>query len=180
MAEELYDIYGTWHIPFWQTTAFYGVVGLFIGLLVLWIIWRLIKKYIFKEKKQTAWETALKKLEQLRTQKIANAQYGKKFYNTLTSIIKQYLHDRFAFDVHGKTDEELLVYLEQKHFSSDLLEDVRAIAQGGTLIKFANVQAVQEQIDRDLERSIQLVKKTIPEKSEGIHINLLRNRVLQY
>ena len=164
--QDLYDIYGTWHIPFWQTTTFYVVVSLLVGLVVLWIAWYFINNYRAKKQQRTPWERALHSLEQLRSQKVVSVQHGKQFYLALTTIIKQYLHDRFNFDVLGKTDRELLMYLEHIHVAPDLVEDIRAIAQGGLLVKFANVQAVQEQVDKDFERAVLLIKKTIPKKSK--------------
>ena len=163
MTEQgLYDIYGTWHVPFWQTKAFYYGVGL-IGLLILFAsLYIIIKKLCSQKRTKTSWDHALDELEQLRKNKVISAERGKEFYFAVTDILKRYLQARFEYTTQGKTDEELLHYLEKSDFPRDLLTDLRTIFSGSTTIKFANVQALQEQIEQDLERSFSFIKKTTP------------------
>lgn len=43
----LYDIYPLWHVPFWQTTWFYGAVMTIIALIFLVSMFLIFKK-LFK------------------------------------------------------------------------------------------------------------------------------------
>jgi len=158
----LYAIYDAWHVPFWQTKTFFMLL-LTIGLLILCVLIGLvIKRYRSLKIVLSPWEHALLRLESLKKNNQATADKGKEFYGTLTSVLKRYLHERYGLDKHEKTDEEFLRYLEKKEFSSDFLVDLHLIFSGSTTIKFANMQAIQTQIDRDLALAISFVSRTIP------------------
>lgn len=166
MSEQgLYDIYGIWHVPFWQTKSFYAFVG-FVCLLVLFFVARSIfKRLRAKKKLLPAWEIALQKLRELQAHNIATQERAKQFYGSLTVILKNYLHARYSFDAQGKTDKELLVYLRdvrEHRFDNKLVNELEEIFSGMELIKFANVQAMQEQIEKDLARTIGFIKQTVP------------------
>lgn len=156
----LYDIYGGVHVPFWQTRIFlYGVTASFFLLIIL-IIWLITQRK--KQLPAYAWTKALDKIEALKNSQRAVVEHGKEFYGALTDIIKNYLQERYGYESIGKTDEELIQYLQQNHFSKDLIEILQEIFLGITIIKFANAQAAQEQIDRDMQRTILFIKRTIP------------------
>lgn len=156
----LFDIYGAVHIPFWQTKAFYYGVIVTLGILLIVIAWLVIKRK--KKPKLPLWTLAITDIEALKKDNLATASKGKEFYGALTGILKRYLHDRYAFDSIGKTDEELIEYLNKQQFSPEMAEMLQEIFLGVTIIKFANAQAAQEQIDRDMQRSVLFVKRTIP------------------
>ena len=47
-----------------------------------------------------------------------------------------------------------------------MLEDIKSILQGAVIIKFANAQAGQEQIENDYVRAVAIIRRTIPEKRQ--------------
>ncbi len=155
----LYDIYDVWHVPFWQTTAFFysmvalGVVG------VLLSIWFITKKMRSKQKIQTPWEKALQQLHVLQNSNIS-VDNGKEFYFALTAIVKKYLEGRYGYKLTHKTDAECVKYLENNQLLPDHLDDLRRIFSGVEIIKFANAQAAHEQMLNDLKTSILLVQNT--------------------
>ena len=162
----LYENYGIWHIPFWQTTTFYIIVGIAISLLFMLLLWFIIRKYCIGKGKQNipTWVVTLRKLEELKKQNIATVASGKMFYLATTAILKQYLEQRYGFDLQGKTDTEVINYLKRENAPSELVQDIESIFAGSEMIKFANMQAAQEQINNDFERSIALIKRTIPKE----------------
>ncbi len=155
----LYDIYDVWHVPFWQTTAFFysmvalGVVG------VLLSIWFIIKKMRSKQKVQTPGEKALHQLHALQNSNIT-VDNGKEFYFALTAIVKKYLEDRYGYKLTHKTDAECVKYLENNQLLPNHLDDLRRIFSGVEIIKFANAQAAYEQMLNDVQRTILLVQST--------------------
>ncbi len=162
----LYNNYDIWHTPFWQTNTFHILIGIIIFLFFCVIMWLLIRAYK-KRKAQcvlTPWEKALQELDQLCKSGFINASQGKTFYLAATSIIKTYLKDRFNYDVLGKTDDEVIIYLKNKKFSLHLIQTLENIFKGAVYIKFANTQAVQEQIKQDFTKTLELIKKTIPKE----------------
>ncbi len=160
----LYENYGIWHIPFWQTTTFYIIIGIVVSLLFIFLLWFIIRKYCIGKGKQNipTWAVALRKLEELKKQNIATVASGKMFYIATTAILKQYLEQRYGFDLQGKTDTEVINYLKRENASSELVQDIESIFAGSEMIKFANMQAAQEQINNDFECSIAIIKRTIP------------------
>ncbi|PKN03123.1 hypothetical protein CVU75_03855 [Candidatus Dependentiae bacterium HGW-Dependentiae-1] len=161
--QELYDIYGMQHVPFWQTLlfkiAFWGVL-LFL-LLVLTVIF--VRRRRMKKKAITAWDQALCDLHALRERELACPAHAREFYLSLTAILKTYVHARYCFPVQGKTDNELVHFLYQENFPHALLQELQEIFSGMELIKFARGQTVAELIERDLQRSVSFVERTIPD-----------------
>lgn len=162
---ELYDIYSLWHIPFWQQTWFKIIMWALVGLVVLflgrWVYNRFLKK---KPVPISPWEKALGELKLLQQDRYETKEQGKHFYFKITDILKQYIGARFNLDTYSKTDEELVSYLQDQEILTFIKEGIKDIAQGCIYIKFANQEAMQEQINRHLNLGIQLVTETIPEK----------------
>jgi hypothetical protein len=162
----LYENYGLWHVPIWQTAKFQLAVKIIGGLVLLLIIIFLVRKYLQyrKRKKLPLWDQALLELNQLKREHKVDVLYGKEFYLMISALLKKYFHDRFGYDLMGKTDEEMIQYLQEHYSDAQSIEDIKALLQGSVIIKFANAQAAQEQLDHDYVRSIAIITRTIPEK----------------
>jgi len=161
---ELYDIYSTWHLPFWQTTWFYATIitiGLLLGsTLIAWLIIR------YKERNKPIkmpWQIALEQLQALQKKRYTTKATSKQCYFTITSILKKYLHAQHQLQTIGKTDEELIQYLKKNTlFPQPTLKSLQEICSGCLYIKFADQEAVQKQINDHLEMSVQIVHNTKP------------------
>ncbi len=162
----LYENYGLWHVPFWQTEKFQLMVKVSCAVLVLFVIALLIKKYYDyqKRKKRSVWDQALFDLYQLKNDHKISAEHGKEFYLVVSAVLKKYLYQRFDYDVVGKTDSEVLHYLKECNADKDILVELEILLQGGVIIKFANAQAAQEQVENDYMRAIAIIQRTIPIK----------------
>lgn len=159
----LYGIYDTWHIPWWQTKPFYITV-IIVGLTLLGLGTFLLIRFIRRKKvvPQSAWDYAIQELEWLSTQ--AKPEQSKIVYFRASEILKDYLHKRYGFDTHGKTDKQLLIYLQKSEFPEHLLPLMETVFEGGVTIKFAKAQAAEEQMKQDLASCISIIKHTIPEQ----------------
>ena len=164
----LYENYGLWHVPFWQTSEFKMAIYICLGLFALCIVAVIIKKYCAyrRRKKLPLWDQALFELAQLKKSNKIDILHGKEFYTTTCSVLKKYFHDRFGYDVIGKTDDEVIEYLKNHHHDEQMLEDAKSVLQGAVIIKFANAQAAQEQIEGDYLRAVAIIRRTIPEKRQ--------------
>jgi hypothetical protein len=163
----LYDIYSVWHVPFWQTSWFYwAVIGLII-LLCIVLVWSVYRWYRLRNRQPiTSWEKALHIITKLQKKTYTTQQEGKQCYFVLTTILKQYLEERFAYPIAHKTDEEAASYLEHQQLEPNLKKNVQEILRGCLLIKFANEQAVNEQIQAHLALAKEAVLSTIPQKND--------------
>ena len=167
-TNELYPMYGMWHRPLWQTTSFYVVIGVVLGLVIGLMAWYLFKKYKASQQRPTPpWQTAMDELLKLEQELTQKGILGKTFYFRLTWVFKRYLHERYGFEVYGKTDEELLMYLEGAGLATDLVNDLRVIFEGSLDIKFANQEAMIERLKRDLFMSMEFIKKTVPAENKA-------------
>ena len=161
---ELYDIYSTWHIPFFQTVWFSRiliVLGIVVtGALTAWLVRRYFKK---QPRPKSPWQVALDQLHALQQKRYTTKAAGKQCYFFITSILKEYLHTQHQLHTIGKTDEELLAYLQKSSvITQPVLKHLEEISSGCLHIKFANQEAVQKQISEHLELSVQIVRETRP------------------
>ncbi|MCA9770430.1 DUF4381 family protein [Candidatus Dependentiae bacterium] len=156
-----YDIYDVWHMPWWQTRAWY-VCCIIIAVLVLLVGIFFLIKYIRRKKvEQPIWQQALCELEALRSGNYVTVARGKEFYFIITEILKKYMAVRYQLNTIGKTDSQFIEYLQKAKFSPELITEIETIFMGGLTIKFANAKAAQERIDQDFAGSVALIKKTI-------------------
>lgn len=159
----LYPIYDMWYIPFWQTKGFYTAVVVASVAVLAVVVWYGLKKYrASKRKRKLPWDVALNELGTIEKDLSQKGMLGKTFYFRLSWVFKRYLNERYGFEVYGKTDKELIMYLEGTGLSLDLIQDLKVIFEGIGVIKFANQEAVKERINRDLSMSVALIKRTIP------------------
>ncbi len=157
--QQLYDIYGLWHVPWWQAPwVWYCLVV--SGLLL--VGWYVTRRIMMRRRAHTPWGTALMALDTLKAQGLISVVYSKEFYTALTKIFKTYLQERYGLDVAGKTDDEVLELLERSPFPPDLLSPLRIIFKGSITIKFAKAQAIKDQIEQDFVASRVIIDKTIP------------------
>jgi hypothetical protein len=70
------------------------------------------------------------------------------------------------YDLMSKTDEEAVQYLQEHYVDVLGVEEIKALLQGSVIIKFANAQAAQEQIEHDYLRAVAIITRTIPEKKK--------------
>lgn len=160
----LYEIYGLSYVPFWQRSWFFwGSICATVILCIL-IIFISIRWYFRRKKNdiRSYWQDMLIKLNELKKNNVATVAQGSLFYARLTHVLKEYIQMRYQLEVRGRTDTEVLAVLEGAQFDPQLLAIVRQILQGGEYIKFANVAAVQQQIEKDLQSSIAFIEATHP------------------
>lgn len=162
----LYENYGLWHVPFWQTSEFKMIMHVFCALALLIIIVLLLRKYVRyrKRKKLPLWDQALLELTQLKKEHKLDVAHGREFYATVSAILKNYFHERFGYDLRGKTDTEVIEYVEKHHDDKHITAEIKTLLQGSEIIKFANAQAAQEHIENDYIRAVAIIQRTIPQK----------------
>lgn len=163
---QLYDIYGLWHIPFWQRAWFKVSVFLLVCLLLGAAIYFLIKKYKQRLIKLSAWQIAFNTLDALKL--FQNPVQSARYYSELTNLLKIYISDRFGVDVRSLTDQQMCDYIDE-HLAYDRhKEGLKQIFSAGMLIKFAHHDALEKQMADDWQYAyefIQVSKEVQPGKA---------------
>jgi hypothetical protein len=158
----IYDLYDLWYEPFWQKPWFIVLASVLSVMLLIGFVWLLM--YYRKKQKSllTPWQEALQDLENLVHENYNLPTKHKEFYQQVTAVLKKYLSRRYGCVLVSKTDQEIITVLAQTEFSQDLRQQLEEIMQGAVFIKFANQQAIKEQMKLDLQRAQELVRKTTP------------------
>lgn len=160
----LYDIYDIWHVPFWQTTWFKIMCGSLLAVIVLGI-GIILGYYVYKwltRKKYTVWEIAQIKLEELKKSSFTNKEQAKNAYGVITTVLKEYLAERYSWPVKTTTDDELAAYVKTSVLNEELTQKIKEVLSGAVMIKFANQDTVESQVKGDIERALQIIHATIP------------------
>lgn len=159
ILNQLHDIYGMIHRPFWQKPLFYWSLLVGGAVLLTLVGWWYLKRWR-QRRSSYAWQKALYELEELEHRKLFEGAQQKLFYFELTRIIKEYLQQRFGVSLMSKTDDELLMLSES--LGPEVKEGLQNIFDGVIFIKFAQAAAARERMQRDLLAGKALVTTTRP------------------
>lgn len=161
----LYDIYGLWHVPFWQKKWFIVACILFLFLIMSIIAWRIIAKRRARKQYITYWDRALAQLDALLDRSIENSQECYHAYNMIVSILKEYLALRYHGSAPAMTDDELLIFLAGTSCPSESLQLLEKILKEGLEIRFAGQHTYKQIVAQAVNAAIVFIKTTLPESN---------------
>lgn len=156
---ELYDIYGTWHVPFWQRPIFiYSLIGL-VSLLIVLSIWLLYKKY----KKVSAISIAqqvLQKLEAVKVSAINTKEDAQKAYSIITDSLKTYFQYYYNKPFKTFSDFQMQSMLASiSDFPLEWHEPLKKVLEDSVQVKFAREFALQQQVRDHANLSINIINQ---------------------
>ncbi len=151
---ELFDVYDIWYQPPWfiRYSLHIVVCGLCVILVGLFSYW--YQKRVAARKKY--WRKALEELA------VLDRKNHKVFYFSLTSLLKNYLIERYSLDLRGKTDEEMVEYLENNKFVYEQIKDLKKIFNETTAVKFSDQDVDDSVLQEHLYLSIRVIQNTMP------------------
>lgn len=154
----LYDIYGHWHVPFWQTQVFKGTL-LLVGIIVLLLLaYLLIKKILFSRKLSPA-QKALRALEALKKKNIQTRQDAQEAYFMITDILKCFFQVHYNIPFESMTDLEMVESLKKTDFPTEYISSLSDMIEASRGIKYAQEAALQQDVSRDIARSIAVITR---------------------
>ena len=149
----------------WQDyIAEMAVVGLLLLVALLWYVASRIKT-----KKDLplpppiiipAHEKALKKLTELKEQKLWQQGKVKVFHSKLTYIIREYLENRYGIQALEQTTEEILGQMKNMSFDQKLTPKMTQLLQTADLVKFAKAEPPTDYHDNALALGEEFVRAT--------------------
>ncbi|MEO0142090.1 MAG: hypothetical protein ABIL70_01195 [candidate division WOR-3 bacterium] len=125
---------------------------------------RLREKKVSEEEKIPCWERALNSLDALIKEDFISKGMIKRFYYTLTEIIKRYLEERFSFPAIEQTTTEILQSM--KLLKIPLRAELQDVLQYADLVKYAKFVPPPGASEEIVKKSRELILKTIPQQTE--------------
>jgi len=122
---------------------------------------KLKQKKIIKEEKIPCWTRALNAIDSLLREDFINKGMIKKFYYTLTEILKRYLEERFDFPAIEQTTTEIVQSM--KMLKIPLRDDFQSVFQYADMVKYAKFIPPQDATDGIVNKAKELILKTVPE-----------------
>jgi len=140
-----------------------GILG-FIGF-------KLYKRYerVRLETKPSVpcWEEAIEAINNLLKQELISAGLLKKFYYSLSEILKRYLEYRFGFPAIEQTTTEIIYSMKKEKIS--LREGFGEFFARADLVKYAKYIPPQADIEAIIYQAKDLITKTIPKEEPMEH-----------
>ncbi|MBN2637773.1 MAG: hypothetical protein JXR65_01650 [Bacteroidales bacterium] len=144
------------------------VLGIALGIYT--IVWYVSKrkkgKPLFAKKtkpKLPPYDQAIKRLEELRLNKVWQSGKIKEYYTGITDIMREYFTDRYQFEAWEMTSDEILYELKGKKVNAQAMEKVKATLELSDLVKFAKAQPTALENDTALNYCVDFVNETKPE-----------------
>lgn len=112
---------------------------------------------------------ALERLRDLQGSGRLQTASAREVFAELSEILRQYLGDRYRFAAIDMTSTELLAHLQTVEVRGVMKDELRAFAELSDLVKFAQVPAQPEELQREAAWVQRVVEKTMltPEEAEA-------------
>ena len=176
-TKTIFDIKGPMEAPVsWREVLPYilGVLGLAI---IAFLVWYFIKKYKSRKTehepekpKEPAHVIAFRELDKLKEEQLWQNDKIKLYYTRLADILRTYLWHRYDIKTLERTTDEILDSLKNSGFSNDeLFNKLEQILKTADLVKFARLQPLPDENDKNMEDAYEFVNHTklVQETQEG-------------
>ncbi len=172
----------------WYGVIASGILLIPLCILVVYLIKRAFdhKPIIRKVKvapKLPPHQTAMRKIERIKSEKSWQTEQPKEYYTELTDILRGYIKERFGFNALEMTSTEIIdKLLEVK--DKDAINDLRTLFQTADLVKFAKHNPLMNENDANLVNAIDFINETkAPEdpnaQSQPTEITIIEKRSLR-
>lgn len=187
--KDLKDIKGIIEVPFslWDwilsnKTIILSILAAIILFIIGFVLWKKYKNKPVEEKieyvpKEAADIVALKKLDQLKAEKLWQSGKVKAFHTQLSFITREYIENRFEFNALEQTTEEIQTMLAGSSVvTKEELTKLYHLLQMADLAKFAKQQPLASENEMALNSAYQFVDKTKVVTSEDDETNLTEKK----
>lgn len=138
-----------------------------LGVLALLAIGALVRSLLRRRQRKhapplTPHEIALAALDRLLAANLPACGQLKAHYDTLASVLREYLAQRFDLPVLEHTTAEVVAMMRDRSFEEALRMDVRHVLDEADLVKFAKLQVPIERAYAQVAEVRAIVERTIP------------------
>jgi hypothetical protein len=117
-----------------------------------------------EELKKPAWEVALLELDSLRECDLLKKKEIKRYFTTLSDIIRKYIQRRFEFPALDRTTEEIRGEMKRARLDQSIRELVTGLLFFCDLVKFAKYVPSNGEIEESLNQAYSIVNLTKPQE----------------
>lgn len=148
-----------WKEMFWCSVL---LVLLLVVSIYLWVRLKQNKPIIVRVKvvkHLPPHKKALKKIEQIKQDKLTVSSNQKEYYTKLTDTLRRYIEERFGFNAMEMTTSEIIEHL-QKEDDNQMLLELKELFETADLVKFAKYSPQINENDLNLVNAIHFIDNT--------------------
>ncbi len=109
------------------------------------------------------WDVAMEQFHDIRLARLIEQERFADHFDRVTYTLREYLGSRFGFDGLESTTTEIMQQLRQQPDAAPILDDVEHFLHESDLVRFADVDPTEAQCHGILDRSEQMVRRSMPE-----------------
>ena len=107
----------------------------------------------------------MKEIEQIKADKMQNAENPKEYYTRLTDTLRKYIEDRYGFSAMEMTSTEIIDRLEKAladdvQAADSMRAELRQLFTTADLVKFAKYSTMINENDANLVSAIDFINQT--------------------
>ncbi|MDE6445014.1 MAG: cell wall anchor protein, partial [Muribaculaceae bacterium] len=153
------------NVPDWIADYWWLILIVLLAAAASWWAFKRYKKegtVLRKKPEPTPYETAIRKLKELKAKNLWEQGREKEYFTDLTDILRVYLDRRFGINAMEMTSREIMDHL----YNSDVKDKrdyVRQILSVADFVKFAKVRPLPADSIAAYENAVKFVEETKPE-----------------
>ena len=110
-------------------------------------------------------QKAMREIEQIKADKMQNAENPKEYYTKLTDTLRKYIEDRYGFNAMEMTSSEIIERLERAltddaQSAETMKAELRQLFTTADLVKFAKYSTMINENDANLVSAIDFINQT--------------------
>ena len=148
-----------WATAIWLSLLVIPIIALIVYLIVRYKDNKPIIRTIKVEPKLPPHQQALKDIERIKAEKSWQKGEAKSYYTELTDVIRVYIKERFGFNALEMTSSEIIDRLLQEK-DQGLIEELKSLFTTADLVKFAKLNPLINENDRNLVSAIDFINQT--------------------
>ena len=145
--------------------ALYGGIAAALLTLLAFLIWRSRRgREAIIVPPAPAHEIAFEALNHLRGTDFSNEEAVRRYYFSLSGVVRSYVENRFGMNATDLTTEELIPIIQHDlPVDSPLKNQLRSFLESTDAIKYAGSAPQEADIERVYEQALSFVEATVPQ-----------------
>ena len=140
-----------------------GIAAVLLVLLIAFIWYKRKSRPEIVVPPAPAHEVAFEALNHLRQTDFSNQEAVRKYYFSLSAVVRTYVENRFGMNATDLTTEELVPFIQHDlPVEAPLKNQLRSFLESTDAIKYAGGDAQETEIERAYEQALSFVEATVP------------------